>query len=248
MGITADVTASRLAERELREIEALSGIGRIAARVAHEINNPLGGIRNAFLLVKDAIPAEHPHHHYVGAIEREIERIASVTRNLYETYRPEDRERGASLSRITADAAALLGEVNRQANVEIEVSLDGVPQVVPLSGALLRQIVYNLVQNAIDASPSGGTVDVIARIEDGLLVIEVRDQGPGVPVELRERIFEPFFTTKPASMATSGLGLGLSMVQRSVAAAGGRIQVRDTPGGGATFSVRLPLTAQGVTA
>lgn len=245
MGITADVTASRLAERELRETEALSGIGRIAARVAHEINNPLAGIRSAFTLVKDAVPASHPHHRYVGAIEREIERIASVTRNLYETYRPDDRERGASLATIANDAASLLGEVNRKANVEIEVSLDGVPSVVPLGGALLRQIVYNLVQNAIDASPTGGVVDVIGRTEGGDLVIEVRDQGAGVPADLRERIFEPFFTTKVASVHTSGLGLGLSMVSRSVAAAGGTISVGDTPGGGATFTVRLPLTTQG---
>ena len=248
MGITADVTASRLAERELRETEALSGIGRIAARVAHEINNPLAGIRNAFTLIKDAVPPSHQHHHYVGAIEREIERIASVTRNLYETYRPDDREGGASLGTIANDAAALLGEVNRKANVEIEVSLDGVPSVVPLSGALLRQIVYNLVQNAIDASPSGGTVDLQARADGPDIVIEVRDQGAGVPAELRDRIFDPFFTTKVASVHASGLGLGLSMVKRSVAAAGGSIEVDDTPGGGATFRVRLPITPDGVRA
>jgi len=248
MGITADVTAARLAERQLREVEALSGIGRIAARTAHEINNPLAGIRSAFLLIKDAVPADHPHHRYVGAIEREIDRIASVTRNLYETYRPEPDRQGASLSTIATDAVSLLGEINREANVEIEVALDGVPGVVPVSGAMLRQIVYNLVQNAIDASPVGGTVDLIGRIDAGDLVVEVRDQGRGVAPELRDRIFEAFFTTKEAGVRTSGLGLGLAMVARSVEAAGGRITVGDTPGGGATFTVRLPLTHEGTTA
>jgi signal transduction histidine kinase len=247
MGITADVTASRLAERELRETEALSGIGRIAARVAHEINNPLAGIRSAFLLVKDAIPETHPHHRYVGAIEREVERIAAVTRNLYETYRPDDRERGASFATIANDAATLLGQVNKRANVAIEIRLDGVPSVVPLSAALLRQIVYNLVQNAVDASPTGGVIDLIGRTEGDELVIEVRDQGQGVPLELRDRIFEAFFTTKVEPGSSSGLGLGLSMVERSVAAAGGRIAVSDTPGGGATFTVHLPITSQGAT-
>ncbi len=247
LGITADVTASRLTERQLREVEALSGIGRIAARTAHEINNPLAGIRSAFLLIKDAVPVDHPHHHYVGAIEREIARIATVTRNLYETYRPEPDQRGASLSTIASDAASLLGELNREANVAIEVTLDAVPGVVPVSGAMLRQIVYNLVQNAVDASPVGGTVDLLGRIDQGDLVVEVRDQGHGVPAELRERIFEPFFTTKESGVRTSGLGLGLSMVARSVAAAAGTITVGDTPGGGATFTVRLPLSREGIT-
>ncbi|HRP08039.1 MAG TPA: ATP-binding protein [Gemmatimonadales bacterium] len=247
MGITADVTQSRRAEQELREVEALSGMGRVAARVAHEINNPLAGIRSAFTLVKDAVPAGHPHHHYVGAIEREIERIAGVTRQLYEVYRPEAEAGSASLGTITGDAVALLQQVNRASNVEIDVSLDGVPPVVPVSGALLRQIVYNLVQNAVDASPVGGVVDILGRIDRGELVIAVDDQGPGVPTELRQRIFEPFFTTKSSEVRTSGMGLGLSMVARSVAAANGSISVDMSPSGGARFEVRLPLSREGAT-
>jgi PAS domain S-box-containing protein len=245
MGITADVTASRRAQQELREVEALSGMGRVAARVAHEINNPLAGIRSAFTLIKDAVPLDHPHRHYVGSIEREVERIAGVTRQLYEVYRPEQEPGEASLSTIANDAVALLEQVNRSANVEIDVHLEDVPTVVPVSGALLRQIVYNLVQNAVDASPVGGTVDITGRVERQDLVLAVLDQGTGVPVELRQRIFEPFFTTKDATLRTSGMGLGLSMVARSVAAAGGTIDVDDAPGGGARFTVRLPLTNGG---
>ncbi len=245
MGITADVTQSRRAEQELREVEALSGMGRVAARVAHEINNPLAGIRSAFTLIKDAVPLEHPHRHYVGAIEREVERIAGVTRQLYEVYRPEAEPGEASLFTITSDAVALLEQVNRSANVEIVVDLEGVPPVVPVSGGLLRQIVYNLVQNAVDASPVGGTVDIKGRLEQRTLTIAVADQGPGVPVELRERIFEPFFTTKNAKLRTSGMGLGLTMVARSVTAAGGEIDVAEVPGGGAVFTVRLPIANGG---
>jgi PAS domain S-box-containing protein len=196
MGITADVTKSRRAEQELREVEALSGMGRVAARVAHEINNPLAGIRSAFTLVKDAVPHDHPHRHYVGAIEREVERIAGVTRQLYEVYRPEAEPGQASLATITSDAVALLEQVNRAANVEIDVNLESVPSVVPVSGGLLRQIVYNLVQNAVDASPVGGTVEIAGRVEHRTLIVSVLDQGPGVPADLRQRIFEPFFTTR----------------------------------------------------
>jgi len=241
LGITADVTKARRSEREFREIETLTSMGRIAARVAHEINNPLAGIRNAFLLVKDAVPADHPHHRYVGAIEREVDRIATVTRGLYETYRPEREGEHTSVSTVVHDAVALLAEMNRKAQVQVETALDGVPPVVPLRGALLRQIVYNLVQNAIDASPAGGTVRLAAHANGNGLVLEVRDQGPGVPPPLRDRIFEPFFTTKGTNAENSGMGLGLSMVARSVTAAGGAITVDDALEGGARFVVTLPF-------
>jgi PAS domain S-box len=158
-----DITASRQAEEQLREVESLSTMGRLAARVAHEINNPLAGIQNSFLLIKDAVPEDHPHHSYVGAIEREIGRIAGVTRQLYETYRPDsDGARETSIPNLVGDAVALLGQVNRDARVTIKVDLQRAPHVVQLPDALLRQAVYNLVQNAVEASPKGGTVWVTA--------------------------------------------------------------------------------------
>lgn len=240
LGITADVTSARRSEQELRQAEALSGMGRVAAKVAHEINNPLAGIRSAFMLVKDAVPEDHPHHHYVGAIEREVERIATVTRQLYETYRPEPENARGSLATVASDAVVLLGQVNRGKEVTIETEFVNLPPMVPFRGGLLRQIVYTLVQNAVDASPPGGTVTIHGAVAGRDLVLTITDQGPGVPVQLRERIFEPFFTTKDSSASTSGMGLGLTMVQRSVEGVGGRIVVDDAPAGGARFTVSLP--------
>ncbi|HSR92045.1 MAG TPA: ATP-binding protein [Gemmatimonadales bacterium] len=237
-----DVTASRQAEDQLREVESLSTMGRLAARVAHEINNPLAGIQNSFLLIKDAVPENHPHHSYVGAIEREISRIAGVTRQLYETYRPDtDGARETSIPNVVGDAVALLGQVNRDSKVTIKVDLQRAPQVVQLPDALLRQALYNLVQNAVEASPKGGTVWVTAAGEDGMFELRVKDNGPGIPQEIRERIFEPFFTTKPSSTRTGGMGLGLSLVRRSVHALGGQVEIIDVPEGGTEFVVRLPL-------
>ena len=94
-----DITARRRVDSTLREVEALTTMGRVAAHVAHEINNPLAGIQNSFLLIKGAIPPSHPHFKYVGAIEREIARIAAVTRQLYETYRPEQDGGGGRCGR-----------------------------------------------------------------------------------------------------------------------------------------------------
>jgi two-component system sporulation sensor kinase C len=237
-----DITARRRAEAELREVETLTTMGRIAARVAHEINNPLAGIQNSFLLLRDAIPADHPHYAYVGAIEREIRRIADVTRQLYETYRPDSDGTGQSGVRtLIGDAVAFLQQVNRPTQVRIQAELTGVPSLVAIPESVLRQSVYNLVQNAVEASPPGGLVTVRAHAENGYFVLRVRDQGPGVPVTARSRIFEPFVTTKGRGAATGGMGIGLSLVRRSVEAMGGTVEIEDPPDGGAEFVIRIPV-------
>lgn len=238
-----DLTDRKRAEVSLREIGALTTMGQIAARVAHEINNPLAGIQNAFLLVRDAIPPEHPHHHFVGAIDREIARIAAVTRQLYETYRP-DQSTVVESSVILAvgDAVAFLEQVNRVRRVRIETDVSQAPSLVPVPDALIRQTLYNLIQNAVDASPDGATVEVSVAHRDNECVIVVRDQGPGIPEEIRQRIFEPFFSTRDRTLKSGGMGIGLALVRQSVLAVGGRITTRDRPAGGTEFEVRLPMT------
>lgn len=237
-----DMTVRKRAEDVLREVESLTTMGRMAARVAHEINNPLAGIQNAFLLIKDAVPADHPHRNYVGAVEREITRISGVTRQLYETYRPEQNgSHGTSVPGLVSDAVALLEQVNRASGVKIEVNLTGLPPTIQLPEAIVRQALYNLVQNAVEASPAGGTVEVAATVSDGVFILKVSDRGPGIPAEIRERVFEPFFTTKTAKVRTGGMGLGLSLVGRSVQALGGQVEIHDRDGGGTEFVVRLPM-------
>ena len=217
-------------------------MGRIAARVAHEINNPLAGIQNSFLLLRDAIPTSHPHYKYVGAIEREIGRIADVTRQLYETYRPESDGVGQTGVRtLIGDAVAFLQQVNRPTEVQIEADLTGAPSLVAIPESVLRQSVYNLVQNAVEASPPGGKVTVRAAMENGSFLLRVRDQGPGIPPDSRERVFEPFVTTKSRGVTTGGMGIGLSLVRRSVEAMGGTVEIVDPPNGGAEFVIRIPV-------
>lgn len=237
-----DITTRRRAEAALQEVDTLTTMGRVAARVAHEINNPLAGIQNAFLLIKGAVPATHPHYSYVGAIEREIGRIAAVTRQLYETYRPEQDPSGeTALRTVLGDAIAFLEQVNRSSGVKVVTEYINIPSAIPLPAAMLRQIAYNLIQNAIEVCPPGSTVHVRAESSGGKLEIRVSDCGPGVPVELREQIFEPFFSTKDRRMKTGGMGLGLALVRRTVTAAGGSITVGDAEGGGSEFVVTLPL-------
>lgn len=238
-----DLTIRKRAEESLREISALTTMGQLAARVAHEINNPLAGIQNAFLLVRGAIPTNHSHYHFVGAIEREIARIAAVTRQLYETYRPDTlMATQASVILAISDAVSFLEQVNRGRQVRIVTDVARAPSMVPVPDALLRQTLYNLVQNALDVSPPNGTITVIAEQEADDCVLRVCDEGPGIPMAIRERIFDPFFSTKDRTTKTGGMGIGLALVRQSVLAIGGRIVVHERPAGGTEFEVRLPLT------
>jgi PAS domain S-box-containing protein len=238
-----DITQMRRAEESIRELETLGTMGRLAARVAHEINNPLQGIQNGFQLIKGAIDPAHPHFRFVGAIDREITRIAGVTRQLYDAYRPEEEsQRACSIPLMLSDVTALISQVNREAGVELVTEHDeSVRDPVPVSDTLLRQIVMNLAQNAIDATPRGGVVTMSATRKGDTLALIVRDTGPGVPDHLRTRLFEPFFSTK-SGRATSGMGLGLTLVRRATIALGGTIELQDgNRGGGATFLVQIPV-------
>jgi signal transduction histidine kinase len=177
-------------------------------------------------------------------VEREVRRIAAVTRQLYETYRPEgDGVLDTSLTSLVGDAVALLEQVNRGSGVRIEVDLHRAPSTVPLPEAILRQALYNLVQNAIEASPPGGAVEVSAASEGGMFTLAVGDRGEGIPEQIRERVFEPFFTTKTSAVRTGGMGIGLSLVARSAQALGGQVEIHDRAGGGTLALVRLPMPA-----
>lgn len=223
----------------MRELTTLTTMGQLAARVAHEINNPLAGIQNAFLLIKDAVPESHPYFRFVGAIEREIARIAAVTRQLYETYRPDDETRGSAVAAVITDAATVLEQGNRTSGVTIDIDTTASSAVVPIPSGLLRQAVYNLVKNAIEASPRGGRVSIRAWMEDGTFWLTVRDHGPGVPEDAQGRIFNGLGST--AVRPTPGkIGLGISLARRSMEAAGGSVTVHNAADGGAVFTIRIP--------
>lgn len=203
-------------------LETLAAVGEVAARVAHEIGNSLSGIQYSFLLIKDAVPPDHPQYFAVAAIEREISRIAAVTRQFYETYYPEMDERDdASLTSIVGDAAKYLEQANRTAKVRVLADIAGAPGVVPLPAALLRLVVYSLAQHAIDAAPAEGKVTIVARIAKKSLEIQVASS------EAR-----PDFRK---------MGLGLSLVRRTTAAVGGTIEVHKTASGGIACIATLPI-------
>ena len=247
-GLIVDITDERLAQEALHrseqrraEAEKLATAGDLAARVAHEINNPLAGIHNAFQAVKVAVPSDHPAHQFVGPIEREVARIAGIVRRMLELNRSE-REAVVRIdvAVVIEDVFTMVASTARGRGVLLEKRVLGDPAQPMLPEGMLRQILYNLIVNAIEASPPEEVVWVDVVLADDQFELVVSDRGAGIPEEIKTRLFEPFCTTKKRK-ATGGLGLGLAITRGIVSSLQGTIRFESKPHGGTTFVVNLPL-------
>jgi len=235
-----DATGRLQMEAALRDLDRISAKGQMAAYVAHEINNPLAGIKNAFALLEPAIPQDHPHRRYADLIKREIDRIAGIIRTMYHVYRPPSSEQGdVGLGEVFEDIQSLLAPKCRNAAVTITLALPEGNLAVRCNGGMLRQVIFNLVQNAVEASPRAGTVVLEAARSGPVIGITVKDQGAGIPPEWAEQVFKQGFSTKGGS-GMSGLGLGLSTCKSIVETMGGTLGFQSPEGQGCTFRVELP--------
>ena len=227
-------------QRILQETEKLAAVGKMSAQIAHEINNPMAGIKNSFLLVKEAIPANHRYFEYVGRIEKEIDRVSQIVRQMFDLYRPDiaSAERFRLYDTIE-DIVELLKIARQEKNINIEIECDR-NTIVTLSEALLRQVIYNIVQNAIQACGQKATVKISVSVGDGLLNLSVSDQGAGIDEAIKDKIFEPFFTTGMGG-PKGGLGLGLAITKDIVNAMDGTIDFISEKNKGTTFNISIPL-------
>ena len=227
-------------ESQRAQTEKLAAMGRLAAGVAHEINNPIAGIKNAFTLVKQAVDPAHPHAEFVGMIDREIARVASIVQNMYQLYRPESgKGEAVKLQTMMHDIEALFAKRLQQRRLVLTIDVDSCIDRFCVPRGDLLQVLLNLLNNAIDCSSEGGTITLTLRADADAIWIAVSDQGPGIPPEHLPHIFDPFFTTKTGG-DQKGMGLGLSISQSLVMAMGGKIEVQTRPNDGSTFSVILP--------
>lgn len=220
--------------------ERLAALGRLAAGVAHEINNPIAGIKNAFELVKQAVDPAHAQYEFVGMIDREITRVSSIVQNMYQLYRRESgKVETVDLRTMIGDIEALFAKQLQQRQLTLAVEAASKVDRLDAPRSDLLQVLLNLLNNAIDCSYEGGTITMAICEEAEVIRISVADQGAGISLEVLPHIFDPFFTTKTEG-EQKGMGLGLSISQSLVASMGGRIDVQTQRGRGSTFSVLLP--------
>ncbi|MFH5804705.1 nitrogen regulation protein NR(II) [Alienimonas sp. DA493] len=250
---TAEV--ARLVKNRGR-MERLAAVGELAAGVAHEINNPLAGIRNAFALIGGSLAPDHPHYDLLELVDAEIERISTIIHQMYQLYRSSPlRAQDLTVEQVVRDVFCLLGLIADRHGVRLTVGrADGVEEPTParLPENELKQVLFNLVRNAVQASKPGGEVrvEIATGVESAdaagsagapgaeTVEIAVADRGTGIDAATLPRIFEPFFSTK--GKLKEGMGLGLSVTQNLVAAMGGEIVCETEPGVGTTFRVTLP--------
>ncbi|MDT7042127.1 PAS domain-containing sensor histidine kinase [Candidatus Nitronereus thalassa] len=243
-----DRRAARIRELEQRrmEVEKLAALAQVAAGVAHEINNPLAGIKNAFRLVKGSIPDTHPRARYVGLIENEIDRISGITKRMYQLYQPDPAVlRAVNLHEILHDVSLMIGPALKDSNSHLEIVA---PQSMPLVRLPVRditQVLCNLVHNAIQASSGHQNICLTAETDDQGIRLVVTDQAGGIANDVLPHIFEPFFTTKSGA-GQGGMGLGLSVSRSLIESLGGRIDVQTVPTVGTTFIIHLPYTIEAI--
>lgn len=229
-------------DREVQRIDRLAALGSLVAEIVHEIRNPLVSVKTFMQLLPERADDEEFRGEFRQvALEevRRIERLLNVVLENARTGAPQEGE-GADIAASFESLGQLLAFRANDRSISLETdAADTLPR--PGLGAdALRQVLLNLTLNALDVTPDGGRVYLHASADDRSIAIDVRDEGPGVPAELRERLFEPFFSSKGAERP-GGLGLGIS--RRLVEDAGGRIDILDGDPVGSIFRVTLPRRA-----
>ena len=227
-------------EERQRQMEKLAALGQLAAGVAHEINNPLAGIRNAFQLIRSDLPPASESFELLDLVDREIERISSIILQMYQLYRPNPQQPSTfRMAQTVREVIYLSKSAAKKRSVSLDFDAEDDDVTVRLPEGEVRQILYNLIRNAVQASPPGSAVQIALEKRGDAIEVRVRNRGPGIPGEILARIFEPFFTTKHGH-AEAGMGLGLSVSRSLIEAMGGRIEVVSEPSGGSQFTAVFP--------
>lgn len=240
----------RLATERAQEAEHLAGLGRLAAGLAHEIRNPLGAIAGSIELLRTGGTLSEEDQNLCAIVERETARLNDLVGDMLDLSRPRAPTKTAiDLGSIARDVAILAARSGRGSDVR--VTFEGPTTAAVLADAAqLRQVVWNLVRNAIQASSPGHEVKVVIRDDTGTetatemegehLALEVCDHGPGIPIEARVRLFDAFFTTR-----AHGMGIGLAVVKRILDDHGFPVEVESAEGEGTTIRVRMPSLPAG---
>ncbi len=245
VGIFKDLRERLGMERDLQQIreallqsEKLAAMGRLTSQIAHELNNPIYGIMNTLELLKTEIPPENKRRRILELSISETQRLAEMLRNMLSFSKPEEEARKRiSLNELIEGILLMMEKQMKEANVRIITQFAPEISEIMASTNQMRQVILNMVKNAKEAMPKGGTLTVKTEQEDQKVLIRIQDTGTGIPEEIRNKIFEAFFTTK---QKVKGVGLGLSVCYGIIKDHGGEIKVDSEEGKGTTFTISLP--------
>jgi two-component system sporulation sensor kinase A len=237
MSMEHDVTGLREMETKLREQECLAAVGQLAASVAHEIKNPLAGIRGACEIISDGFAPEEPKKELAEEVLRQVDRLNRTVQELLIFARPQRLKPAVvDLNEMLRRVLNLLEDDDATRHVEFVRAFDpGLPAIL-VDPQQVEQVFFNVVLNAIQFQEGPGRVEITTGSGDGHVRVSVRDVGPGIPDDVLEHVFEPFFTTR-----ARGTGLGLAIVKKIVEGHGGSVDIDTEVGRGTTVTVHFPL-------
>ncbi len=229
-------------EKALDRVRAIAQAkSRMAGYLAHEVNNPLAGLRNAALLIRRAQGDAEKLARYLDLMDQGITRIQGVVQALAELNREMRPEDSVGALEVAREVESLISRALTARHLTLEVAVDPEARLSAPEAEVVRQVLFNLLMNAIEASPPEGRLQLGGDLEGDLLVLTLRDTGPGVPEELRETIWNLGFSTKRSTI-TGGLTPGLALSRSLLRDLGGDLVLHSPEAGwGATFSIRLPL-------
>jgi two-component system NtrC family sensor kinase len=228
-------------QRQLIQSEKLAALGQLSASLAHEINNPLGIIKNYLLIFSDSIGEEDASRENLKTVKQEVDRIARIVRSLLDFSRPEKNKMAPlNLASIIEQTVSLLDKEYLNRDIKIRTELPG--DLHPVIGSVdqLKQVFLNLLVNSKDSMPGGGEITITARNTEQGVEIEFSDTGCGIAEEDASRLFEPFFTTKEQG---KGTGLGLWICYSIMERHGGDIRMKSKKKG-ASFVLTLPQPSE----
>jgi two-component system NtrC family sensor kinase len=247
--------AEELARSQAQLVQSakLAATGKLAASIAHEINNPLQAVQSCIYLVADGIGDADPDKQYLDIAREELDRISKIVGRMVDFYRPSEGERKPTeVNSLLKNILTLMGKQVQQSQVTVNTNLPSNLPLIMATADHLKQVFFNMILNALEAMPEGGELYVATRPvrsrvetiggekEEDFVQLEFTDTGVGIAPELMDNIFDPFYTTK-----TKGTGLGLSISYDIIERHGGQMKVESTVGKGTTFLINLPVVEAG---
>jgi two-component system, NtrC family, sensor histidine kinase HydH len=222
---------------QLRHSDRLASLGQLSAGIAHEIRNPLGSIQGAVDILAQDLPPEDPKSEFAKIARKEVSRLEKLTGEILQFSKPAPpKQFPIDWREIVEAACRLCSDQARSQGVEIVRRIESPEATILVDPEQVKQVLINILINAIQAQPGGGEITILGNIEAGELVLSIQDRGPGMTPEQLDRIFDPFFTTR-----REGTGLGLSISFQLVKNNGGRIRATSEPGRGSCFHVSFPV-------